>query len=319
MPVPRALRVSALLAAVLLAVAIFLPAASSSAKQKDLEEAAGGTVPPVEASPPSPPEPPSARPPAPPGKPASVEPPPPPAAPPVETAPTAPPGRPAATPSPSQRPSVSVPGHVRNEGQARARPSPPGVTETIEGAAGEQNPPAVTGGPGAGNATGAKGAPGPKADRTAGPTPDPAGQSQNAHQSPISEAPAASVDQARGAPLPRWLAYVWPAFALERAPEEVLSALEEQLPAATRLPSVDLLRLLSPEPLTKQIAEASPLANVQPPAAGPQRREDGSALITLPSGAQVSALALILSCLALAALLAYAVKRELGSVRHRPF
>jgi hypothetical protein len=132
---------------------------------------------------------------------------------------------------------------------------------------------------------------------------------------------AASLQSATVAPLPRLLAYVWPAIALGPV-GELLASLQARFEAASLLPvSVfDVSRVLGGLSAALEeagVGGAAALSNQSavsdPPPADPKG-------IWVPDGAEISLLVLIASCAALMGLLAYAIRRELHSRMHRrPF
>jgi hypothetical protein len=123
------------------------------------------------------------------------------------------------------------------------------------------------------------------------------------------------------APLPRLLAYVWPAVALGPA-GDLLASLQARFEAVALLPlSVsDVSRVLAG--LSEAAGEAglAGAAEVADRAAVSSPPPADSKGIWVPDGAEISLLVLIASCAALMALLAFTIRRELHSRMHRrPF
>jgi hypothetical protein len=234
--------------------------------------------------------------------------------PPRPTAPEAPAAAPDAPAAAPQRSDLPGPGAPAGTGTARPSPSlnAPGRTkdqvEATESGAG---------------ATEGR----PQASATLPPASRPPGSSvqaqaprpRNRSDAASSGVGVASLDVVSAVPLRRLLAYVWPAVALTPV-QGMLDALGAQLDAAGVSRSAwpdDLLRLFS-QPAADGAFEADRRAGdagVTPP---DRSRPGDGALIPLPTGAQISLLALVASCLALTVLLAFTVKRELVTMRRWP-
>ncbi len=135
---------------------------------------------------------------------------------------------------------------------------------------------------------------------------------------------AGSLQTATIAPLPRLLAYVWPAIALGPA-GNLLAALQARFDAALPLPvSVsDVSRLLSglggPNGVVGAAGTSSNvgLSSNSVISSSPSPNPRGT---WVPDGATISLFVLIAACAALMALLAFAIRHELHSPMHRrPF
>jgi hypothetical protein len=133
---------------------------------------------------------------------------------------------------------------------------------------------------------------------------------------------AASLQTATVAPLPRLLAYVWPAVALGPA-GDLLASLQARFEAAALLPlsASDVSRVLvglSEAAEEGGLADAAALAD-RAAVSSPPPASDSKG-IWVPDGAEISLLVLIASCAALMTLLAFTIRRELHSRMHRrPF
>lgn len=147
--------------------------------------------------------------------------------------------------------------------------------------------------------------------QTAASARDGVGEGSRSHDATRPGTGAGSVESARAAPLPRLLAYVWPAIALGPA-RTLFAELQARWEAATSLQAVDLIRLLSG---ITGVTDSGGVAGLSDSASSNPSPADSTGTWATDGGA-ISLLVLIISCAALMALLVFAVRRELRSMYH---
>jgi hypothetical protein len=196
-----------------------------------------------------------------------------------------------------------------------AAPEPSGNANRASGRGGD----AAAVAPPAGRAEEVSGAVAPTEGASGATRPSSSGRDDEGGLPPERRAPGrgleqGSIEPARVAPLPRLLAYVWPAIALGPA-AEALAELEgpwrESMPLSLPALPRALASLVGP---IDEAAGVAGLAERSPTSSPPP---DGSPALPFPNGDRASLLVLIVSGMALLALVLYAVRRELRAMHTR--